>query len=450
MREFVGRKALSGETIWRDIIYMFVFGLFSSALGLVSINIPGIAGGASNLREIPLLIGIIHFSSPLPIIGACFLSALSTPEGGSVLGSFIMHSIAVTILWIIFRYLRRYKLATLTGALVWFFNVLVYYVVLLLPFYILSNYILGINSGRHYLQFYSEMVSSTQLEMLASAIVSSLYLIQYDMRIALQKHKENLEITVSERTEELVSTIEELKAAQQHLIQSSKMASLGTLTAGVAHEINNPLNFISGGVYILEDIRNEENPLTTEEKLKELDTARELVREGLERTRTVVKALAAFSQAGASAPVSCNIHQVIDNVLNFLNFRTGDIEIIKDYRLQNNLFLYPDKMHQVFMHLFDNAIYALNTDAVKPRKIFVSTDTAGSNAVIKVANTGPAIPEKHLNQIFDPFFTTKDPGKGPGIGLSLCYTIISEQKGEIYALNETDRVVFIIELPLER
>jgi len=427
---------------------MLFYGVLSFILGWVKFNAPDIQGATTDLREIPLLISVFHISNPWVTVGACLISSGSTLSDGSYLSSFLMHMISVFISWYIYRYFSRLNIQSYKLGIIWFIYVAFYYLLLLYPILIITNYLVGINTEKGFIPFYLGMVSPSRFEIITTALITSLYLIQHKMRLALQQHKADLEATVKVRTDELVTTIKELKATQQQLIQTEKMASLGTLTAGVAHEINNPLNFIAGGLYLIEDIQKEEciqKGVNTEE----FNTAIESIKEGLERATGIVKSLMDFSHWGSHVLVECNIHNIIDNTLQFMSFMLKDITIVKEYNLQENVFLFPEKIHQVIMYLVDNAIYAINLDTANARKIIISTYSIGDTAVLKISNTGPKIPEKDLNQIFDPFFTTKDPGKGKGIGLSICYTLISEHKGVIFAKNEDDAVTFTIEIPMK-
>jgi len=253
---------------------------------------------------------------------------------------------------------------------------------------------------------------------------------------------------MQEKNNELGSVIDELKATQQHLVQSEKMASLGTLTAGIAHEINNPLNFISGGLSIIEEICRES--LGTEERNIEERRSRALKMafEGLERATGIVKALMTFSRKGPSKKMDTDLNEIIDNTLLFLNSKiTKDIEVRKDYRLTVPVPVYPEKMHQVIMNIIDNAIHAVKNLRGSEKLIIISTSSQDGKAILTIANNGPSINEAILNQLFDPFFTTKDPGEGTGLGLSICYSLISDHKGSIRAENQKGRVAFIIEIP---
>jgi len=255
-----------------------------------------------------------------------------------------------------------------------------------------------------------------------------------------------LQEKVVDRTMKLEETLNRLKSTQQQLVQSEKMASLGTLTSGVAHEINNPLNAISGGLYMLEDPAD----------IKSMDSARSMIREGFEKTHKIVKALMTFSSSYKEKPVKSDLHEIIDNTLLFIRSRFGDnIKVHKDYRVNQTVPVFPDKLHQVLMSIIDNAIYAIqHKEQLKDEFIRICTwevkgrTAAEKRAVIEICNSGPGIPDQDLSQVFDPFFTTKDPGEGTGLGLSISYSLIQDHHGEIEVHNVPDGVCFVISLPL--
>ncbi len=247
---------------------------------------------------------------------------------------------------------------------------------------------------------------------------------------------------------ELESVIDELKATQQHLVQSEKMASLGTLTAGIAHEINNPLNFISGGLGIIEETDHEGSDMSIEEMKERRQKATSLAYNGLERASNIVKALMTFSYRGNSKKTATNVHDIIDNSLLFLQSKlTDDFKIHKTYTLKKLIPLYPDRMHQVIMNIIDNAIFAVTMNEQGTKEIGITTRQEGNKAILEISNNGPAISEENLHQLFDPFFTTKDPGQGTGLGLSISYTLVSEHNGSIKAENLEKGVRFVIEIP---
>ncbi len=255
-----------------------------------------------------------------------------------------------------------------------------------------------------------------------------------------------LQEKVVERTLKLEETLETLKSTQQQLVQSEKMASLGTLTAGIAHEINNPLNAIKGGLYMLE------NPADEESK----ESARYMIWEGFEKIRKIIKALMTFSKSDTEKPVKSDLHEIIDNTLLIIRSRFGEnIRIVPEYRLKRTIPVFPDKLHQVLLNIFDNAIYAIQQkEEQKDEFVRISTwevkarTIAETRAVIEIYNSGPGIPDQDISNIFDPFFTTKDPGEGTGLGLSISYSLIKDHKGEIEVHNVPDGVCFVISLPV--
>ena len=279
-----------------------------------------------------------------------------------------------------------------------------------------------------------------------------------DKNVLLEEQKDELEMAntkirsqshdLLDKNSELENVIDELKATQQHLVQSEKMASLGTLTAGVAHEINNPLNFISGGLGIIQETDLKDSKMSEKEKLSRRKKATKLAFDGLDRATEIVKALMTFSHRGSSKKNLSNLHVIIDNSLLFLQSRlTGQIEVRKEYNLTELVPVFQDKIHQVILNIIDNAIFATKKNQEGERLITITTSKIESKVVLDIFNNGPAIKTKHLPQLFDPFFTTKAPGEGTGLGLSISYTLINEHDGTIRAENKDDGVHLIIEIP---
>ncbi|MCD4710106.1 MAG: hypothetical protein K8R52_04615, partial [Bacteroidales bacterium] len=208
---------------------------------------------------------------------------------------------------------------------------------------------------------------------------------------------------IKEKNRLLEKQKEDLKAAQQQLVQSEKMASIGTLTAGIAHEINNPLNFISGGLTILRDLRDRLDWEGREEENQRCAMAIKMAFDGLDRSVGIVKALMTFSHRGGSKKAETDLHETIDNTLMFLSSKiSDDIQIIKQYQLERLVPVFPEKMHQVIMNIIDNAIFAVNMEPSRPKSITISTRMKGGNLVLSFSNSGPHILEEHLDQLFDP------------------------------------------------
>lgn len=260
----------------------------------------------------------------------------------------------------------------------------------------------------------------------------------------------NYETQLITKNNNLSNTLSDLKKTQQQLIQSEKMASVGSLTSGVAHEINNPLNIIQGGSHILKsNLTNiSYNNAGQEQKVTR---SIEMIDEGIAKTSNIVSSLMTFSRRGASKLQKLSVEDIIDKTLIFLkvNF-TDNIQVYKDYRLNIPVPVYQDKLHQVILNIVDNAIYALKNDGMNHEKhIVISTLKTDKYAEITISNNGPNVDKELLNGIFDPFYTTKDPGTGTGLGLSICYSLIKDHQGYLFAENKKKGVSFIIKLPLE-
>lgn len=279
-----------------------------------------------------------------------------------------------------------------------------------------------------------------------------------------------LEKKVAERTEELQSSnenlseaLQNLKDTQSQLVEAEKMASLGQLTAGIAHEINNPINFVKSNIKPLQlDIRDlvevidaygqlhgtaaEEIPakLTAIDQLKkqidigyvrqEIESLVKGIQEGAERTAEIVLGLRTFSRLDESEVKTVNVHDGIDSTIVLLKSSLPqNITIRKDFRSQGMVECYPGKLNQVFMNILSNGIQAIRQKEVQNEQesITISTRDTGDKMEIRIRDTGIGMPEEVQQKIFDPFFTTKDVGEGTGLGLSIVYNIIQKHGGKI-------------------
>ncbi|MFZ5939221.1 MAG: PAS domain-containing sensor histidine kinase [Bacteroidota bacterium] len=261
-----------------------------------------------------------------------------------------------------------------------------------------------------------------------------------ETQVELQKHKYQLEGLVREKTEELESANEELKStltdlkeAQSQLVQSEKMASLGTLTSGVAHEINNPLNYIMGAYVGLEDYFRKSGS-SEEDKTRVL---LESIKIGLEKASGIIRVLNQFSSHSEIRDESCDIHRILDNCLLLMkNQLKPSQQIQKDYTnetiaIRGN----SGALHQVFLNILSNASYACNENGL----IKIGTEREGEFLAVYISDNGCGIREEHLDKIADPFFTTKPPGEGTGLGLSIAYSIVREHHGSIIFKSEKDK-----------
>jgi two-component system NtrC family sensor kinase len=257
---------------------------------------------------------------------------------------------------------------------------------------------------------------------------------------------------------ELKESNRRLKETQAQLIQQEKMASLGQLVAGIAHEINNPLAFVVNNLFIVEhglDVLGPEMERNiSEPSLKKLQRVRARLsemREGLDRVRELVLNLRMFSRMDGGVLSTANVAEMIDAVLLLLKHKiNGVIGVEKNYAAARMLCCYPGRLHQVLMNLIGNAVDAINSIKADAGggTIVISTSQNPGFFMISVRDTGAGIPESIRSKIFDPFFTTKPIGQGTGLGLAISYGIVQDHGGSIEVQSEPGvGTEFIVKIP---
>lgn len=319
------------------------------------------------------------------------------------------------------------------------------------------------------------------------------------VHLQLRQLNQTLEAQVAQRTAELTQALETLQQTQVHLVQSEKMSSLGQLVAGIAHEINNPINFIYGNLNpaatytrdllklvqsfqahmpdppesllaLMEDIDLE----FIQQDLPQLISSMKL---GADRIRQIVLSLRNFSRLDESEFKAVDLHEGIESTLLILQHRLKqhdpnqpEIRIIRNYDTLPPVECYASQMNQVVMNILANAIDAME-EATKPSKvsnqpsgspnqplsndepptIWLKTRRIGSQWVaIHIRDNGPGIPERYRQKIFDPFFTTKPTNKGTGLGMSISYQIVTEKHGGSLVCHSQpgQGAEFIITIPI--
>ena len=279
---------------------------------------------------------------------------------------------------------------------------------------------------------------------------------------------------IKQVSEELVAAYQELKATHSQLLQQEKMASIGQLAAGVAHEINNPMGFISSnlgtmGKYLerleefleiqstgLTETAPEEMKLEIAQARKKykvdyiLGDARSLLAEsqdGAERVRTIVQNLKSFSRVDDAQATYVDLNDCLESTItiawNELKYKTT---LVRDYGELPPVRCLPQQLNQVFLNMLVNAAHAIE----KQGEITISTRRAGDEVLIAIHDTGSGIPDEIKSRIFEPFFTTKEVGKGTGLGLSISYDIIKKHNGSIEVESSAGAgTTFTIRLPVE-
>lgn len=279
---------------------------------------------------------------------------------------------------------------------------------------------------------------------------------------------------------ELAQTNEMLKSTQMQLLQQEKMASIGQLAAGVAHEINNPIGFVHSNLETLkryvqkmtqlleayQDLEKHIQALSWDKAKSSLDQLKELKQklrfdfifkdlkalieeshDGTKRVRNIVQDLKLFSRIDRAEREFVDIHEGLKSTLNIVrNEIKHKAKLVESYDLTiPKLYCHPMQLNQVFMNLLVNATQAINEQG----EICIKTYIHQSLIRIEISDTGKGIPKEHLTKIWEPFFTTKPPGQGTGLGLSISYEIIKKHGGTIQVESEEGKgTTFIIDLPM--
>lgn len=302
----------------------------------------------------------------------------------------------------------------------------------------------------------------------------------------LERQTMELERMVNERTydlavanKELSTTLNDLKLTQKQLLESEKLASLGQMTAGIAHEINNPINFVSSNIAplkrdvadlleLLDGYTGATDLQALAERLpalqrryreldidflrKEIDQLLAGIEEGSRRTTEIVKGLRIFSRMDRDTFVTANINECLNSTLMVMkNMTRGEVELEKELEAGlPGIDCFPGKLNQVFMNILNNAVQSTQLSGKAPteRRVSLRTWHDAEHVYIRIADNGVGMSEEVRTHIFDPFFTTKPVGEGTGLGLSIALGIVKEHNGSIQVFSEEGKgAEFLITLP---
>lgn len=274
------------------------------------------------------------------------------------------------------------------------------------------------------------------------------------------------------KKEHLQKTIEQLQTTQKQLAQSEKMASIGLLTAGIAHELNNPMNFINVGNQVLKNLFAKISPVLNFyekygtdiynhlEELKELTkvlfdnniknsikTVLNNIDEGVIRSKSIIKGLTSYSKVDSDLPEIYDIKKAIqDNLLLLKNKYKERIDIIENYEGDRKINCFVGKINQLLLNILSNAIDAIEKKGKITIKVY--PDKSKKNLIIVISDTGKGMTNDEKSKIFDPFFTTKKVGKGVGLGLYISYAIIQQHNGKIMVYSQKEKgSKFVVYLP---
>ena len=283
------------------------------------------------------------------------------------------------------------------------------------------------------------LVSTGIIVVTGNHVFSRLRFREFALRYELDKNRKALE-----------QSLQQLKENEMQLVQSEKLASLGRMSAGIIHEINNPLNFATTGLFTL---RNKAKYLVPEQQGEYTEILKD-VEEGVSRVKTIVSDLRMLTHPETESRDDVEMEDVVKSALRFLSNEWKDrVEIEQALPPHQTVRANKNKMIQVMVNLLQNALDAMKTKHFNGEKpaIRISGSVENGYSSVFIRDNGPGIDSKNVDKIFDPFFTTKDVGEGMGLGLSICYRIIQECEGRISVKTEPGKFCeFTLEFPAKK
>ena len=252
---------------------------------------------------------------------------------------------------------------------------------------------------------------------------------------------------VSKQNQVLESTIDQLKDTESQLVHSEKLASLGRMSAGIIHEINNPLNFATTGLFTL---RNKGKHLAPDQQEEYQEVLRD-VEEGIKRVKTIVSDLRMFTHPDTESRDQVEISEVVASSLRFLSNELKDkVQIEQNLADHQTIWANKNKLIHLLVNMFQNSLDAMKAKSFEGEKptLWIEGRVERGRSLLIIRDNGMGIGAEHLDKIFDPFFTTKDVGEGMGLGLSICYRIVQDCEGKISVRTEPGKFCeFTLEFP---
>jgi len=364
-------------------------------------------------------------------------------------GMLLLFLPSATIAWMIYAtegaaspYYAGLNLVLMVLAVVldWTFLQSAFAVLLVLLLYLLAS--LPSARGENFPMFLNNVFF---LVSTGAAIITGAY---FHSRVRVQEFVFQCELDKSRKA--LEASLQQLKENEMQLVQSEKLASLGRMSAGIIHEINNPLNFATTGLFTL---RKKGKHLAPDQQQEYTEVLTD-IEEGLKRVQTIVSDLRMFTHPNTEQLDPVPVAEVVTRALRFLSNEWRDtVQVEQQLAERQTIWANKNKLIQVLVNLLQNSLDSLKVkpfaNGDKPT-IRIESRLENGQSVLSVRDNGNGIEARHLDKIFDPFFTTKDVGEGMGLGLSICYSIVQEYGGKISVKTEHGKFCeFTLEFPVK-
>ncbi len=446
------------QYLWPNfpIIAKYSLFVFPSLVGIASLVFMNVFLKVKNHNQTFFKISIFLF---VPYIVSIIAALFQKYKLSFSLMEFNAMIVSLFMLYVVFRISRNYNPAK------YFLAAWVIFLIGVIIFILKDLEILPYNNYTRYTMQIGSAIETVLLSFALAARINvykkekeeaqekTLHALQENEKI-INEQNEMLEQKVQEKTKALQEALKHQKDTQVQLIESAKMSTLGQLTAGIAHEINNPINFVSSNINPLEQDLNElylvlnkyeelDEASNLSENLEEINALKKKlqfnylkieigdiiagIKEGADRTIKIVSGLKNFSRLDEADYQKTNINLGVESTLMLINSKLDNITLTTELCDLPLINCYPSKLNQVFMNLIDNAINAVSNNTDKKPLINITTFVQNNDVVFKIKDNGVGMDKVTKDKMFEPFFTTRDVGQGTGLGLSIVYGIVVKQ-----------------------